>query len=42
MRSIIIEDEIPAQNILKKYLSKIPDINLEATFQTAKEASLFF
>lgn len=42
MRSIIIEDEIPAQNILKNYLSKIPDINLEATFQTAKEANLFF
>lgn len=42
MKCILIEDEIPAQNILKNYLGKIPDITLVATFQTAKEASLFF
>jgi len=42
MKCIILEDEIPAQNILQNYLGKIPNIEVLATFQTAKQASLFF
>ncbi len=42
MKCMILEDEIPAQNILKNFLGKIPDIEIVATFQTAKDASLFF
>jgi len=42
MKCVLLEDEIPAQNIIKNYLDKIPDLNLVASFQTAKEASLFF
>ncbi|MBL7560681.1 response regulator transcription factor [Olleya sp. YSTF-M6] len=42
MTCIIIEDEIPAQNLLKNYISKLPDINLIATFQTATQAHDFF
>ncbi|WP_075340582.1 LytR/AlgR family response regulator transcription factor [Tenacibaculum agarivorans] len=38
---IIIEDELPAQNILKNFVGKIPDITITATFQTAEEASLY-
>lgn len=42
MKCIIIEDELPAQVILKKYLSKIPDTELVNTFQTAMKANDFF
>lgn len=42
MKCIILEDEIPAQNILKNFLGKIPDIEIVGIFQTAKDASLFF
>lgn len=42
MKCIILEDEIPAQNILKNFLCKIPDIEIVGIFQTAKDASLFF
>ncbi|CAM1341503.1 LytR/AlgR family response regulator transcription factor [Tenacibaculum amylolyticum] len=38
---IIIEDELPAQNILKNFIRKVPNIELIATFQTAKEANIF-
>ena len=41
MNCIIIEDEIPAQNILKKYLEKLPSITLEGTFKAAIEANAF-
>ena len=41
MNCIIIEDEIPAQNILKNYLGKLPNIELLATFNAAIEASPF-
>ena len=39
MNCIIIEDELPAQNILKSYLRKVPDITLLKTFQTALSAN---
>ncbi len=42
MNCIIIEDEIPAQNILKNYINKIPDLDIIATFNSATEAHLFF
>lgn len=42
MKCLIIEDELPAQAILKKYLSKIPDTELLGTFQTATKANEFF
>lgn len=42
MKCIIIEDELPAQNIIKAFLKKIPDVELLATFQTAVEANEFF
>jgi len=41
MTCIIIEDEIPAQNILKNFLGKLPNLQLKATFQAAIEANLF-
>lgn len=41
MNCIIIEDEIPAQKILKNYLGKLPNIELLATFNAAIEASPF-
>lgn len=42
MTCIIIEDEIPAQNLLKNYLSKLPNLELIGTFQAAIEAHDFF
>jgi len=42
MRCVIIEDELPAQVILKKYINKVPDLELVHTFQTAKQAHEFF
>lgn len=41
MTCIILEDEIPAQNILKNFISRVPSIQLLATFQTATAASSF-
>lgn len=35
MTCIIIEDEMPAQRILKHYINKIPDLEILACFQTA-------
>ncbi|MDO5972377.1 LytTR family DNA-binding domain-containing protein [Flavivirga aquimarina] len=41
MNCIIIEDEIPAQKILKSFISKIPSLNLVETFKAAIEANAF-
>ncbi|HIC32628.1 MAG TPA: response regulator transcription factor, partial [Flavobacteriaceae bacterium] len=41
MTCIIVEDEIPAQNILKNYLSKLPNMVLKGTFKAAIEAHNF-
>lgn len=41
MTCIIIEDEIPAQNILKNFLEKLPDIELKGVFKAAIEANAF-
>ena len=41
MNCIIIEDEIPAQSILKNFISKIPSITLVDTFKAAIEANSF-
>ncbi len=41
MNCIIIEDEIPAQKILKSFISKIPSIILVDTFKAAIEANSF-
>ena len=39
MNCIIIEDEIPSQRILQNYISKLPDLHLIASFQSALEAN---
>lgn len=39
MNCIIIEDEIPAQEILKSYISKVPDLNLTGVFNSALKAN---
>jgi len=41
MTCIIIEDEIPAQKILKNYLGKLPNVALLATFNAAITANTF-
>jgi DNA-binding LytR/AlgR family response regulator len=41
MNCIIIEDEIPAQRILKNFIGKIPSLNLVDTFKAAIEANSF-
>lgn len=41
MTCIIIEDEIPAQNILRNYIEKVPDLDLEGVFNAAIEANTF-
>lgn len=41
MTCIIIEDEIPAQRILKNYISKIPNLEIIETFKAAIEANSF-
>ena len=41
MNCIIIEDEIPAQKILKRFISKIPSIQLLGVFKAAIEANSF-
>ncbi len=42
MTCAIVEDEIPAQSILKNFIGKVPDIKLLGAFQTANEANHFF
>lgn len=41
MTCVILEDEIPAQNILKNFIKKIPDLELIGAFQSAIEANAF-
>ncbi|XMO88407.1 LytTR family DNA-binding domain-containing protein [Algibacter sp. AS12] len=41
MKCVIIEDEIPAQNILKNFIAKIPSLELVATFKAAIEANTY-
>lgn len=41
MNCVIIEDEIPAQKILKNFISKIPSLKLVGTFKAAIEANSF-
>ncbi len=41
-KCLIVEDEILAQNLLINYLSKIPNIEVVGTCQTAMEALSFF
>lgn len=41
MNCVIIEDEIPAQRILKNFISKIPSLQLVETFKAAIEANSF-
>ncbi len=38
---VVIEDEIPAQNILKSFIEKIPEVVLVDTFKAAIEANSF-
>lgn len=42
MTCIIIEDEIPAQNIIKNFIGKMPNIELIGCFKAAIEANTFF
>lgn len=39
MNCIIIEDEIPAQEILKSYISMVPELNLLGVFNSALKAN---
>ena len=39
MKCIIIEDELPAQRIIKSYISKLKHLQLVGTYQTALEAN---
>ena len=41
MKCVIIEDEIPAQKILKNFIAKIPSLELVDTFKAAIEANSF-
>ncbi|MEE9361810.1 MAG: LytTR family DNA-binding domain-containing protein [Cellulophaga sp.] len=41
MRCIIIEDEIPAQKVLQHYISRIANVTLLGTFQSALDANAF-
>jgi DNA-binding LytR/AlgR family response regulator len=41
MTCIILEDEIPAQKILKNYLSKLPYMELQGVFKAAIEANSY-
>jgi DNA-binding LytR/AlgR family response regulator len=41
MKCVIIEDEIPAQKILKNFIAKIPSLELVNTFKAAIEANTF-
>ncbi|NHF60287.1 response regulator transcription factor [Flavobacteriaceae bacterium TP-CH-4] len=39
MKCVIIEDELPAQRILKNYMAKLPDLQLINSYQSALEAN---
>jgi len=39
MRCIIIEDEIPAQELLQEYISRVPDLTLLGAFNSALKAN---
>ena len=39
MNCIIIEDELPAQRILQNYISKMPELAIEGSFQSALNAN---
>tara|TARA_R110000796_G_scaffold183498_2_gene300079 strand:+ start:180115 stop:180810 length:696 start_codon:yes stop_codon:yes gene_type:complete len=39
MKCVIIEDELPAQRVLHNYISKLSDIDLVGSFQSALEAN---
>ena len=41
MTCVIVEDEIPAQKILKRFIAKIPSLELCGTFKAAIEANSF-
>jgi len=41
MTCIILEDEIPAQNILKNFLGKLPNVKLISVFKAAIEANSY-
>ncbi len=41
MTCIIVEDEIPAQNILRNFLGKLPDIEIKGVFKAAIGANSF-
>ncbi len=41
MKCAIIEDELPAQRIVQNYISKLPDLELIGSFQSALEANSF-
>jgi DNA-binding LytR/AlgR family response regulator len=41
MTCIIIEDEIPAQNILRNFIQRVPDLELAGVFKAAIEANTF-
>lgn len=41
MNCLIIEDQLPAQRIIQKYLSDLPSFQLVASFQNAVEALVF-
>lgn len=41
MKCVLIEDELPAQRILKNYLSKLPELELLGSFQSALAANSF-
>ncbi|KJD31740.1 transcriptional regulator [Tamlana nanhaiensis] len=41
MNCIIIEDEIPAQNIIKNYIKKLPNVEIKGVFKAAIEANAF-
>lgn len=41
MNCIIVEDEIPAQKVLKNFINKIPYLTLLGTFKAAIEANAF-
>jgi hypothetical protein len=36
---VIIEDELPAQRIVQNYISKLPDLELMGSFQSALGAN---
>ena len=41
MNCVIIEDELPAQKLVERYISKLPELKLIASFQSALEANGF-